>query len=290
MRATKWKIALVVASLAMSMSACGDDKSDDGVADVDKDASFEAGTTMAKLHDAGKITIGTKFDQPLFGLKGPDGNPEGFDVEMGKIVAAKLGISADKIEWVPTVSENREKYISQGRVDIVIATYTINDERKELVDFAGPYFNAGQMLMVAADNDDISGPDDLAGKTVCSARGSTPAQNIKENYPDAKLELAAEYGDCLEPLRNGQVDALTTDNVILSGYVAQNDGEFKLVGDPFTEEPYGIGLKKGDDEFRDFLNDVIEDAEENGEWEKAWDKTAGTVLDVPKELPKVDRY
>ena len=290
MRATTWKIALVAAALALPLAACGDDEADKGVADVDEEVSFDEGTTMAELNEAGKITIGTKFDQPLFGLKGPDGDPEGFDVEMGKIVAAKLGIEAENIEWVPTVSENREKYISQGRVDIVIATYTINDDRKQLVDFAGPYFNAGQMLMVTADNDDISGPDDLAGKTVCSARGSTPAQNMKDNYPDAKLELAAEYGDCLEPLRNGQVDALTTDNVILSGYVAQNDGEFKLAGDPFTEEPYGIGLEKGDDEFRDFLNDVIEDSYENGEWEDAWDKTAGTVLDLPDEFPKVDRY
>ncbi|QIX27986.1 glutamate ABC transporter substrate-binding protein [Nocardioides sp. JQ2195] len=289
MRATKWKAALIVASLALSLSACGEDKADEGVADVE-DTSFDAGTTMAKLQDAGKITIGTKFDQPLFGLKGPDGDPEGFDVEMGKIIAAKLGIEAGDIEWVATPSEIRETSISDGRVDIVIATYTINDDRKKLIDFAGPYFNAGQMLMVTADNDEISSVDDLDGKTVCSARGSTPAQNIKDNYPKVKLELPAEYSDCLEPLRNGQVDALTTDNVILSGYVAQNEGDFKLVGDPFTEEPYGIGLKKGDDEFRDFLNDVIEESYDNGEWEDAWEKTAGTVLDLPAEFPKVDRY
>lgn len=290
MRATKWKAALIVASLALSLSACGDDKADEGVADVDKNVSFDEGTTMAKLHDADKITIGTKFDQPLFGLKGPDGDPEGFDVEMGKIIAAKLGIDADKIKWVATPSEIRETSIADGRVDIVIATYTINDERKKLIDFAGPYFNAGQMLMVTEDNTDINGPDDLKGKTVCSARGSTPAQNMADNYPDVKLELPAEYSDCLEPLRNGQVDALTTDNVILSGYVAQNEGDFKLVGEPFTEEPYGIGVKKGDDEFRNFINDVIEDSYENGEWEAAWKKTAGTVLDLPSEFPKVDRY
>lgn len=289
MRATKWKAALIVASLALSLSACGDDKADGGVADVEK-SDFAAGTTMAKLQDAGTITIGTKFDQPLFGLKGPSGDPEGFDVEFGKIIAAKLGIEAGDIKWVATPSEIRETSIQDGRVDIVIATYTINDDRKKLIDFAGPYFNAGQMLMVAADNDDINGPDDLKGKTVCSARGSTPAQNMKDNYPGVKLELAAEYSDCLEPLRNGQVDALTTDNVILSGYVAQNEGDFKLAGDPFTEEPYGIGLKKGDDEFRTFINDVIEDSFENDEWADAWEKTAGTVLDLPKEYPTVDRY
>jgi len=289
MRFTRTKVAVATVGLALSLAACGGDDSEGGVAKVEE-TEFAAGTTMAKIQDEAKIVIGTKFDQPLFGLKGPSGNPEGFDVEMGKIIAAKLGIEADQIEWVEATSEVRETFIQDGRVDIVIATYTINDERKQLVDFAGPYFNAGQMLMVKADNDEISGVDDLEGKTVCSARGSTPAQNMADNFPDVKLELAAEYSSCLEPLRNGQVDALTTDNVILSGYVAQNEGDFKLVGEPFTEEPYGIGLKKGDDEFRDFLNDVIEESFENGEWEAAWEKTAGEVLDLPAEYPTVNRY
>jgi glutamate transport system substrate-binding protein len=289
MRFIRTKAAVVGIGLALSLAACGGDDADEGVADVEE-TEFAEGTTMARLQEAGEITIGTKFDQPLFGLKGPSGDPEGFDVEFGKIIAAKLGIDAGKITWVEATSEVRETFIQDGRVDLVIATYTINDERKGLVDFAGPYFNAGQMLMVTADNDEISGVDGLAGKTVCSARGSTPAQNIADNYPDAKLELAAEYSSCLEPLRNGQVDALTTDNVILSGYVAQNEGDFKLVGEPFTEEPYGIGLKKGDDEFRDFVNDVIEESFENGEWEAAWEKTAGAVLDLPEEYPTVDRY
>ncbi len=283
------KIALVALGLALSLAACGDDDSEGGVADVEE-TEFAEGSTMARIQDEGKIVIGTKFDQPLFGLKGPSGDPEGFDVEMGKVIAAKLGLEADQIEWVESTSEVREQFIEDGRVDIVIATYTINDERKQLVDFAGPYFEAGQTLMVTEDNDEISGVDDLAGKTVCSARGSTPAQNMADNYPDVKLELAAEYSSCLEPLRNGQVDALTTDNVILSGYVSQNEGDFKLVGEPFTKEPYGIGLKKGDDEFRNFLNDVIEDSFANGEWEAAWSKTAGAVLPLPESYPTVDRY
>lgn len=272
------------------MAACGDDKADEGVTKVDKDASFAEGSTMARIQKDDKIVIGTKFDQPLFGLKGPSGDPEGFDVEIGKIVAAKLGLSADKIEWVQAPSEVRESVIKDGKVDIVIATYTINDDRKKLIDFAGPYFNAGQQIMVLEGNNDINGPDDLAGKTVCTASGSTPEQNIEKNYPKAKIKAPATYSDCLEPLRNKQVDALTTDNVILSGFVAQNEGEFKIVGDPFTEEPYGIGLKKGDDEFRNFINDVIEESIKDGSWLKAWEKTAGTVLDPPAEMPQVDRY
>jgi glutamate transport system substrate-binding protein len=275
------------AALALALTACGGD--DEATTEVESNADFEAGTTMAKLADKGSITIGTKFDQPLFGLRGPSGEPEGFDVEIGKIIAAKLGIEPDKIKWVETVSANREPFIQDGKVDIVVATYTINDERKQVVDFAGPYFIAGQTILVKEANNDINGPDDLAGKTVCSVEGSTPAANIEENYPDVKLELTDAYSNCLEPLRNDQVDAITTDNVILAGFVDQNEGEFKLAGEPFTEEPYGIGLKKGDDAFRTFINDTLEESYEDGSWAEAWESTAGAVLETP-EPPAVDRY
>lgn len=288
MRSTRIKAAAAVAGLGLVLSACGG--GDEAVTEVEE-TEFEAGTTMAELQEAGSITIGTKFDQPLFGLQGPDGEPVGFDVEMGKIIAAKLGIEAGDIDWIETVSENREPYIQDGRVDIVIATYTINDERKELIDFAGPYFNAGQMIMTLADSD-IQSVEDLeaAGGSVCTASGSTPEQNIEENFPGITVSVAGAYGDCLEPLRNGQVDAVTTDNVILSGYVDQSDGDFELRGEPFTEEPYGIGLAQGDDEFRDFINDVIEESYEDGSWEAAWNETAGTVLELPEDFPQVDRY
>jgi glutamate transport system substrate-binding protein len=287
MSVRRYRGLAAAAVLALALSACGGD--DGATTEVEDSPEFEAGTTMAKLADKGSITIGTKFDQPLFGLRGPSGEPEGFDVEIGKIIAAKLGIAPEDITWTETVSANREPFIQDGKVDIVVATYTINDERKQVVDFAGPYFEAGQTILVKEDNSDINGPDDLAGKTVCSAEGSTPAANIEEQYPEAKLELTDAYSNCLEPLRNDQVDAITTDNVILAGFVDQNEGEFKLVGEPFTEEPYGIGLKKGDDEFRAFINDVLEESYEDGSWEKAWEDTAGVVLETP-EPPAVDRY
>ena len=273
--------------LAVSLAACGGD--DETATPVEDSPSFEAGTKMAELSEAGKITVGTKFDQPLFGLQGPDGTPVGFDVEIAKIIAAKLGIEPGNITWTETVSANREPFIQDGKVDIVVATYTINDTRKEVIDFAGPYFQAGQTIMVLEDNTDINGPDDLAGKKVCSVEGSTPAENIRTTYPDAELQLTDAYANCLEPLRNKQVDAVSTDNVILSGFVDQNEGEFKLVGEPFTEEPYGIGLEKDDDAFRDFINDVLEESYEDGSWDKAWEDTAGAVLELP-EPPAVDRY
>ncbi len=292
MRTRRIAYAAVAASTALVLAACGgdDDEAGDGATPEDVEAAdFPEGSTMAELSEAGSITIGTKFDQPLFGLVGPDGTPVGFDVEIGKMIAAELGIDEDGIEWIETVSANRETFIQDGQVDIVVATYTINDERKQIVDFAGPYYEAGQMIMVLESNTDINGPDDLAGKNVCSVEGSTPAQNIRDNYPDANLVATGAYSDCLEPLRNGQVDAVTTDNVILSGFVDQNPGEFKLVGEQFTEEPYGIGLEKGDDDFRDFINDVLEESFEDGRWEQAWESTAGTVLETP-EPPEVDRY
>ena len=243
---------------------------------------------MAKLASDGKITIGTKFDQPLFGLAGPDGKPEGFDVEMGKLIAKKLGIDEGKIEWVETVSQNREPFIQNGQVDIVIATYTINDKRKEVIDFAGPYYTAGQSFLVAKGNPaGITGVDAIGDNTICTVTGSTSETNIKEHTD--KVITVDKYSDCLEPIRTGQAQALTTDNVILAGLVDQNGDEFEVVDSTFTEEPYGIGLKKGDDEFRTFINDTLDEAYEDGAWKKAWEDTAGKVLPVP-EPPAVDRY
>jgi glutamate transport system substrate-binding protein len=258
-----------------------------------EDVTFDAGTTMAELNEAGAITVGTKFDQPGFGLLNPrTQEPEGFDVEIAKLVAAKLGIEADNITWTETVSANREPFIQNGQVDIVVATYTINDKRKEVIDFAGPYYEAGQDIMVAKGNpEDIAGPEDLAGKTVCSVEGSTPAQNIRDNFPEAQLTTYDVYSKCADDLKNGNVQAVTTDNVILTGLVAGSPEDFELVGNPFTEEPYGIGLTKGDTEFRDFINDVLEDSFEDGSWEEAWDRTAGDITGTAApEPPAVDRY
>jgi glutamate transport system substrate-binding protein len=247
---------------------------------------------MARLAEAGTITIGTKFDQPGFGLANPQGVPEGFDVEVAKIVAGGLGIAPEDIQWKETVSANRESFIQNGDVDIVVATYTINDARKQLIDFAGPYYVAGQDIMVATGNPlGIQGPDDLAGKRVCSVEGSTPAQNIRDNYPEAQLTLFDVYSKCADALRNGQVDAVTTDNVILTGLVQGGQGAFELVGNPFTQEPYGIGLKKGDDDFRGYINDTLEQSFQDGSWAAAWDRTAGAITGEPApEPPTIDRY
>jgi glutamate transport system substrate-binding protein len=290
--------AALLAALAMLLVACSSQagkqaqSTAQNSASVATNATFEAGSTMARLHGAGTVTIGTKFDQPGFGLANPQGVPEGFDVEVAKMVAAKLGIPADKIKWVETVSANRESFIENGRVDLVVATYTINDARKQRVDFAGPYYVAGQDIMVKKGNPlGIKAPENLAGKKVCSVEGSTPAQNIRDKYPQAQLVLFDVYSKCADALRNGQVEAVTTDNVILTGLVAGSNGAFELVGKPFTQEPYGIGLKKGDTAFRTFVNDVLEQSFKDGSWAKAWDRTAGSITGQPApQPPSVNRY
>ena len=281
-------ISALAVSAVIALAGCTDSGAPTPGAEVDEELSFEAGTTMADLNEAGTITIGTKIDQPLFGLAGPDGTPEGFDIEIGKLIAAKLGIPADKIVWKEALSANREPFIQAGEVDIVIATYTINDDRKKIVSFAGPYYEAGQDILVLAGNPKgIEGPEDLEGLAVCTVTGSTSEANIKE-YTD-NIIAATDYADCLEPLRAGTVDAVTTDNVILAGLADQNAPEFEVVNAPFTEEPYGIGLAKDDTDFRDFINDVLEESYEDGSWAAAWEATAGKVLDTPTP-PAVDRY
>jgi glutamate transport system substrate-binding protein len=297
MRITRYAAALAAVGVVLAgcSSQAGNQAAStaDNTVAVDTATSFPAGTTMAKLHDAGAITIGTKFDQPGFGLRNPQTNrPEGFDVEIGKLVAAKLGIPQDKITWTETVSANRESFIKNGQVNLVVATYTINDTRKQQVDFAGPYYVAGQDIMVAKGNPEkITGPEALAGKTVCSVEGSTPAETIRTKYPQAQLTLFDTYSKCADALTNKQVQAVTTDNVILTGLVAGNKEGFELVGKPFTQEPYGIGLMKGDTEFRTFVNDVLEESFKDGAWAKAWDSTAGAITGTKApQPPTVNRY
>ncbi len=286
---TRMRIALVAAAAAASLALAGCAGGGGATEEATEEPAptFEAGTTMAELSEAGTITVGTKFDQPLFGLVGPSGVPEGFDVEIAKIIASELGIYEESIEWTETVSANREPFIENGQVDIVVATYTINDKRKEVVSFAGPYYLAGQSILVLADNEDIESEEDLVGQPVCSVTGSTPAAKLAEI--GAVPVLTDTYSNCLEPLRSGQVVAVSTDNVILAGLAAQNEGEFKVVGEPFTEEPYGIGLALEDTEFRMWINDTLEAAYEDGRYEEAWNETAGTVLPFV-EPPAVDRY
>src|SRR6266571_3170188 len=289
-------IAAPLLALTLVAGACGK-KNTTTAGGATTAPAFAAGTTMASLRAAGKIRVGTKFDQPLFGLKNPvSGAIEGFDVEIAKILAqgilgGSLDDAAKKIEFVETVSKVRETSIQEGKVDMVVATYTINDTRKQVVDFAGPYYIAGQDIMVRKDDDSIRSVNDLNGKKVCSVQGSTSLANVKTKAPQADLSITFDtYSKCAEALKDGRVQAETTDNVILLGLVKDSNGAFKVVGAPFTTEPYGIGIRTGDDAFRSFLNDRLEAAYNDGSWKAAFDRTVGTAGVAAPTPPAVNRY
>lgn len=298
-----WLMPLLL--VALVATGCGSD--DDGGETTTGDdettettaagpPEFPAGSTMAALQEKGKLVVGVKFDQPGFGLNNPTTNEvEGFDIEIAKLIAAALfgGTAEDaasKIEFIEAVSKNREPYIQEGRVDLVVATYTINDTRKQVVDFAGPYFVAEQDIMVKADDDSIKAVGDLNGKKVCTVKGSTSEKNLRAQAPQADVTLFDTYSQCAEAMTDGRVVAVTTDNTILAGLVQASSGAFKLIEAPFSEEPYGIGMKKGDDALRTFVNDTLEDLFESGDWAEAFESTLGAIgLDTP-EAPEVDRY
>ncbi|MFC0531171.1 glutamate ABC transporter substrate-binding protein [Phytohabitans kaempferiae] len=294
MRMTRMTAIAAAAVLTLGVAACGGEDGEDTGSTGSGSKTFEAGTTMERLNKAQKIIVGTKFDQPGFGLKGLDGKPAGFDVEIGKIIAEELGIPEDKIEYIETPSATREEKIEKGEADIVVATYTINDKRKERIDFAGPYYVAGQNILVKTEDNSITGPDSFkAGdKKVCSVQGSTPAAEIEKHLANKAEQLVVfdVYTKCIDALNTGQVQAVTTDNVILLGFIARNEGKFKLVGENFTEEPYGIGLKKGDTAFRTFINDTLEKAYSDGRYEAAWKETAGKFDENVPTGPAVNRY
>jgi glutamate transport system substrate-binding protein len=259
--------------LALSAAACGGG-----------DGSNTANGVVGKK----SLTIGVKADQPGLGLQ--EGTTyTGFDIEIAKILAKGLGVQESGITWKTTVSANREPYLQQGQVDLVVATYTINDERKKVVTFGGPYYVAGQDLLVPATST-ITGPESLAGKKVCSVAASTPAKRIQTDYKDAKLQQFDSYSKCITALAGGQVDAVTTDDIILAGYAAQAQyaGKFKVVGKPFSTEPYGIGLKKTDTAGCNKINEILKTAASDGSYKKAWDDTLGKsgtpapTLDVAK--------
>ncbi|MEV4643038.1 glutamate ABC transporter substrate-binding protein [Actinoplanes sp. NPDC049548] len=275
MRITRLTAVAGAFALAMAAAACGGDDSGSGSAKgiVDKASSQK------------KLVVGVKADQPGLGLQ-TGGTYTGFDIEIAKIIAKGLGVPDTGIEYKTTVSANREPFIQQGQVDIVVATYTINDERKKVVNFAGPYYIAGQDLLVPTDST-ITGPEALAGKKVCSVSGSTPAKRIQTDYKDASLQQFDSYSKCVQALANKTVDAVTTDDIILAGYAAQEQyaGKFKVVGKKFSDEPYGIGLKKTDTAGCNKINDILKAAATDGSYKAAWDSTLGKS---GKPAPELD--
>ncbi|WP_295014653.1 glutamate ABC transporter substrate-binding protein [uncultured Microbacterium sp.] len=248
--------------------------SDKPLFEVAKDVKLEGSPTFDRITKNGKITIGVKEDQPGLGYKdAATGKRSGFDIDIARWIAASLGYSEDKIDFKPIPSANREQAIVNGDVDYYVGTYSITDKRKAVIDFAGPYFVTGQGLLVRKGDDSIKSEKDLAGKTVCSATGSTPLQNIQANFPDTKTVGLDLYSACVDQLISKQVDAVTTDQAILLGYAAQDPDELKVVGEPFTTEKYGVGLTKGDTAFQTFVNDMFTNGGDT--WKAIFEKNLG---------------
>jgi glutamate transport system substrate-binding protein len=227
------------------------------------------------------VKVGIKFDQPGLGLK-EGSNYTGFDVDVANFVAKELGVTP---QFVEAVSSQRESLIASGQVKYIVGTYSITDTRKEKVGFAGPYFIAGQDLLVRADDTSITGPDSLKDKKLCSVKGSTSAVNVQKAVPGVNLQEYNTYTLCVDALKAGNVDALTTDDTILAGYAAQeaNKGKLKVVGNKFSTENYGVGLKKGDTEFCNKVTDALKKFIDSGEWEKSVEKYLGPANYKPGE-------
>jgi glutamate transport system substrate-binding protein len=293
MRHTQKKAVLATVGLALALSGCGGNAGQEsGGADteVKKDAasSFEAGTYMKELAEKGEIRVGVKYDQPGLGFKGAaDDVPSGFDVEMAKILVASLGIDpdSDKVTWVETVSDNREPFLQADKVDLVLASYSITDERRQVVGQAGPYLETGQQLLVP-EGSDVASTADLAGQEVCSVTGSTSLENVKaEGMKPVGFDT---YSECVEKVLDGTVQAMSTDGTILLGYAAQNEGQLKVVGEPFSQERIGVGYSKDRPEMCQWITDTIEKAEDDGDWEKAFDATLGKSGEDAPTPPEMD--
>jgi glutamate transport system substrate-binding protein len=263
MKARRLGALAAATTLALTLAACG--SSDNGGSSGGASGGGGAG-----------LKIGIKFDQPGLGLK-KGSEFTGMDVDVAKYVAKALGTNEGDITWVQAPSAQRETLISTGQVDMVVATYSITDARKEKVSFAGPYFIAGQDLLVRADDTSITGPDTLEGKKLCSVTGSTSAQKVKEKVPGVNLQEFGTYSECVAALASGAIDALTTDDTILAGYAAQDQykGKLKVVGKPFSTEKYGIGIKKGDTALCQKITDAIKTMISDGSWQKAVDNNLG---------------
>ncbi|WP_199811134.1 glutamate ABC transporter substrate-binding protein [Streptomyces sp. NRRL F-525] len=260
--------------LSLAATACGSSDKDDS-------GSGSGGGS--------KIKVGIKFDQPGLGLKKPDGTYSGFDVDVATYVAGQLGYKPSQIEWVETKSADRENALARGDVKFIAATYSINDERKKKVDFAGPYLLAHQDLLVKKDSTIAKGTD-LNGKKLCSVTGSTSAQNVQKTIaPKANLREYSGYSECIAGLQSGAVDALTTDDSILAGFAAQSQykGQFKLAGLKLSNENYGIGVKKGDSATVTKINTALEKMVSSGAWQTAVTKNFGPANYKNEAAPKI---
>ncbi|MBM0065976.1 transporter substrate-binding domain-containing protein [Alkalicoccobacillus gibsonii] len=263
----KWLIGSVAGAMVLALAACGGNSGE---------ASEEGGeSTLAKIEDRDKFVVGVKFDTNLFGLKDPaSGEVNGFDIDIAKAIAGDILGDEEKIEFVEVTSKTRIPLLNNGKIDAIIATMTISEERAKEVNFSDVYFEAGQSLLVEKGSD-IQSIDDVDGDTtVLAVKGATSGANLLELKPEATVLELENYQEAFLALKAGQGQALTTDNSILYG-MAEQDDNYEVVGGTFTDEPYGIAIKKGDDEFTEKVNEVLADLKESGEYDAIYEEWIG---------------
>ena len=264
-----WFMLMLVAALTFVLAACGSDDGEDSSSGSEGESSKSALETI-KAND--KIVWGVKNDTKLFGLKNPStGEVEGFDIDIAKEITAIILGDASKVEFKEVTSKTRIPLLNNGEIDAIVATMTISEERKKEVDFSDVYFEAGQSLLVKKGSP-IKSIEDLDASTkVIAVKGSTSAQNIREKAPDAQVLEFENYAEAFTALKAGQGDTLTTDDSILYG-MASEDSNYELVGGQFTEEPYGIAMKKGSDDLVKAVNDALAELKENGKYDEIYKK------------------
>jgi glutamate transport system substrate-binding protein len=298
MKMRKLAAALGAAALVLTAGACGKEGDPTGAApaeelkhEVASGVDVAGSPTFTKMKERGNVIVGVKADQPNLGYKDASGKRSGFDIEIARMISAKLGFDPEKIQYEEIPSANRETAIQGGQIDYYVGTYSITDKRKKLVSFAGPYFVAGQDLLVKKDNTDITGKETLKGKKVCSVTGSTPVERIREEKltEDSNISEFKTYAECVSQLTDGKVDAVTTDDAILKGYAANDPDNLKVVGKPFSEEKYGIGLPLADKALRDQVNTILETSFTDETWKKIYDATLGKS-GSPAEPPALEKY
>ncbi len=221
----------------------------------------------------GKLSIGIPFDEPGLGVKTGD-TYSGFDVDTAVYIAAALGVPRENITWKEANSGQRQQLLESGQADLIVSTFSITDERKKEVDFAGPYFVAHQDLLVRRNDTEITGPEALDGKNLCSVPGTTSAAYVTSHFlGNIKLVELPRFSDCVTALANSEVDAVTTDDVILAGFAAepQYRGKLKVVGKGFSDEVYGVGVKKGNTALVDKVNVALRQYIDDGSWKRSLD-------------------
>lgn len=262
----------------------GGGKTDDLVASAPVASDIPAGSTMEKIKQRGELIVGGSLDAPLLSQQNPATKKvEGLDADFGRLLA-KYIIGKPNVKIVNSASETREALLSNGTVDVVLQTYSITPERAEQVAFAGPYYSSGLVIATKKDETGIKAPADLKGRTVIAGANTPAIPAIKKAAPDAKIVTFGSDPECVQALKQGRGDAYVQDQAILLA-TAKQDPSIKIQGEPFTSDPYGIGLKHGDTQMKQFVNDWLKKIEASGLWAKVWQNSIGTVVEGDAPQP-----